>query len=96
MPPFQKSVFIEEFIQVSDISLYLSSDGYIEDDTRLHHCGESFKSYLEEMNKEMFDEIQNHLLAAVENCIAGMRYFRVQHDGPHIKEVSAKHPLVPR
>jgi glycogen debranching enzyme len=51
---------------------------------------------LEELNKEMFDEIQNHLLAAVENCIAGMRYFRVQHDGPHIKEVSAKKPLVPR
>jgi len=83
-------------IHVSHISLYLSRDDCLEDDIRLHHCGENFKSHLEELNKEMFDEIQNHLLAAVENCIAGMRYFRVQHDGPHVKEVSAKDPLVPR
>jgi hypothetical protein len=96
VPPFQKSVCSTEFIPVSDISLYLSRDDCFEDDTRLRQCGENFKSHLEELNKEMFDEIQNHLLAAVENCIAGMRYFRVQHDGPHIKEVSAKNPLVPR
>ena len=94
--PFQMSVFSTEFIHVSDISLYLCRDDCFEDDSRLHRCGENFKSRLEELNKEMFDEIQNHLLAAVENCIAGMRYFRVQHDGPHIKEVSAKKPLVPR
>jgi glycogen debranching enzyme len=71
-------------------------DDCFEDEIRLHQCGENFKSHLEELNKEKFDEIQNHLLAAVENCIAGMRYFRVQHDGPQIKEVSAKKPLVPR
>jgi glycogen debranching enzyme len=94
--PFQKSVFVTEFIHVSDILLYLSRDDCFEDESRLHRCGERFKSHLEELNKEMFDEIQNHLLAAVENCIAGMRYFRVQHDGPHIKEVSAKNPLTPR
>ncbi|XP_069703236.1 glycogen debranching enzyme isoform X2 [Periplaneta americana] len=67
-----------------------------EEDTRLRRCGEAFKACLEELNRAKFDEIQNHLLAAVENCIAGMRYFRTQHDGPHIKEVSAKNPLVPR
>ncbi|KDR16306.1 Glycogen debranching enzyme, partial [Zootermopsis nevadensis] len=67
-----------------------------EEDTRLHHCGEAFRLRLEELNQAMFDEIQNHLEAAVENCIAGMRYFRVQHDGPRIKEVSVKNPLVPR
>jgi len=90
------SVFSTEFIHASNISLYLSRDDCFEDEIRLHQCGENFKSHLEELNKEKFDEIQNHLLAAVENCIAGMRYFRVQHDGPQIKEVSAKKPLVPR
>jgi glycogen debranching enzyme len=74
----------------------VSREDCSEDDTRLRRCGEAFKSRLEELNLAMFDEIQNHLQTAVENCIAGIRYFRVQHDGPHIKEVSVKNPLVPR
>ncbi|XP_063230044.1 glycogen debranching enzyme [Bacillus rossius redtenbacheri] len=67
-----------------------------DEDTRLRRCSEDFKACLEQLNKEKHDEIQGHLLSAVENTIAGIRYFRVQSDGPRIKEVSVKHPLVPR
>lgn len=76
--------------------MYVSRGDCLEEDTHLCRCSETFKSHLEELNQEMFDEIQNHLQVAIENCIAGMRYFRVQHDGPRIKEVSTKNPLVPR
>lgn len=44
----------------------------------------------------MFDEIQGHLLAAVDNSIAGIRYFRVQPDGPKLTEISISNPLLPR
>jgi glycogen debranching enzyme len=78
------------------VPCYVYRGDCLEEDVRLHHCAETFKARLEELNQSMFDEIQNHLHAAIENCIAGMRYFRVQHDGPRIKEVSVKNPLVPR
>lgn len=67
-----------------------------DEDTRLRRCAEEFKRKLESLNDEVFQKIQSHLVAAVENCIAGIRYFRVQHDGPRIAEVSAQDPLVPR
>lgn len=67
-----------------------------DEDTRLKRCSEEFKKRLEQLNKIAYDEIHSHLIAAVDNCIASMRYFRVQDDGPHIKEVSVKNPLVPR
>ncbi|PSN51057.1 hypothetical protein C0J52_01523 [Blattella germanica] len=67
-----------------------------DDDARLRRCTEGFKQHIEQLNQDKFNEVQDHLHNAVENCVAGMRYFRVQHDGPHIKEVSIKNPLVPR
>jgi hypothetical protein len=67
-----------------------------DEDTRLRRCTEDFKAHLERLNQAKYDEIQGHLHAAVENCLAGMRYFRIQQDGPHIREVSVKNPLVPR
>nr|CAD7601350.1 unnamed protein product [Timema genevievae] len=67
-----------------------------DEDTRLRRCSEEFKLCLEKLNKEILDKIQDHLQAAVENSIAGIRYFRVQSDGPRIKQVSLKNPLVPR
>ncbi|KAG8263282.1 4-alpha-glucanotransferase activity protein [Homalodisca vitripennis] len=67
-----------------------------DEDTRLRRCTEEFKRKLEELNEAVNHKIQGHLVAAVENCIAGMRYFRVQGDGPRIPEVTAKDPLVPR
>ncbi|GLV44486.1 uncharacterized protein CBL_10290 [Carabus blaptoides fortunei] len=67
-----------------------------DEETRLKRCSEEFKKKLDQLNKIAYDEIHSHLTAAVENCIAGIRYFRVQDDGPRIKEVNVKHPLVPR
>lgn len=46
------------------------------------------------MNEAVINELQNHLNAAIDNSIAGIRYFRIQHDGPRIKEVSLKNPLI--
>uniref|UniRef100_A0A1B6F753 Glycogen debranching enzyme n=1 Tax=Cuerna arida TaxID=1464854 RepID=A0A1B6F753_9HEMI len=71
------------------------SDSF-DEDTRLRRCTEEFKRKLEELNEAVNHKIQGHLVAAVENCVAGMRYFRVQGDGPRIPEVTAKDPLVPR
>lgn len=67
-----------------------------DEDTRLRKCTEEFKRRLEELNGEIYHQVQGHLVAAVDNCIAGIRYFRVQDDGPRIPIVSDKEPLVPR
>lgn len=67
-----------------------------DEDTRIKRCAEEFKNKLLELNSAVTDEIQNHLNAAVENTISGIRYFRVQSDGPRLKEISERNPLVPR
>ncbi|XP_068991673.1 glycogen debranching enzyme isoform X1 [Neodiprion pinetum] len=67
-----------------------------DEETRLKRCAQELKSKLEELNAAIINEVQNHLNAAVENTIAGIRYFRVQADGPKQKEVSERNPLVPR
>ncbi|XP_058794874.1 glycogen debranching enzyme isoform X2 [Phymastichus coffea] len=67
-----------------------------DEDTRIKRCAEEFKNKLIELNDAMTNEIQNHLNAAVENAISGIRYFRVQSDGPQLKEISERNPLVPR
>ncbi|XP_011865621.1 PREDICTED: glycogen debranching enzyme isoform X2 [Vollenhovia emeryi] len=67
-----------------------------DEETRLKRCAEDLKKKLQELNEVITNEVQNHLNAAVENSIAGMRYFRVQSDGPRITEISEKNPLVSR
>lgn len=67
-----------------------------DEETRLKRCAEDLKKKLHELNEVIKNDVQNHLNAAVENTIAGIRYFRVQSDGPRLKEISEKHPLVPR
>ena len=67
-----------------------------DEDTRLQKSTEELRKKLQELNDAAANELQNHLNAAVENSIAGMRYFRVQHDGPRLKEINDKNPLVPR
>lgn len=67
-----------------------------DEDSRLRRCAEDFKRKLEDLNNQVYQTIQSHLVAGVENSIAGIRYFRVQGDGPRIPEVTAKEPLVPR
>lgn len=67
-----------------------------DEETRLKRSAEDLKHKLQELNEVIINVVQNHLNAAVENTIASIRYFRVQSDGPRIKEVSEKNPLVPR
>lgn len=70
-------------------------DSY-DEDTRIQRCVDEFKKRLDLLNNSKIEEINQHLNAAVENCVAGIRYFRVQSDGPRIKTVTAKDPLVAR
>ncbi|GJQ87827.1 hypothetical protein Trydic_g18672 [Trypoxylus dichotomus] len=65
-----------------------------DEETRLKKCGEDFKNKLEELNQIATNKLQSHLDAAIDNSMAGIRYFRVQQDGPRIKEVSLKNPIV--
>lgn len=67
-----------------------------DEDTRLRRCIEEFKNKLDQLNREVCEKLDSHLNSAVENSIAGIRYFRVQHDGPRIEKVTDKDPLVPR
>lgn len=67
-----------------------------DEETRLKRCAEDLRQKLQELNDVIINEVQNHLNAAVENTISGIRYFRVQPDGPKIKEISERNPLVPR
>ena len=64
-----------------------------DDETRLRKCSEDFKKKLYNLNKEVKEKIQEHLNVAINNVMAGIYYYRVQLDGPRIKEVSSKHLL---
>lgn len=75
--------------------IFLRPDCF-DEDTRLKRCAEELRNKLQELNDAASNEIQNHLNAAVENSVAGIRYFRVQADGPRQKEISERNPLLPR
>ncbi|XP_065569335.1 glycogen debranching enzyme-like [Artemia franciscana] len=66
------------------------------EEERIAESGQWLKENLISLNEAKKSEIWSHLHAAVSNVLAGMRYQRLQHDGPLIKEVSATHPLVPQ
>ncbi|GFU16736.1 glycogen debranching enzyme [Nephila pilipes] len=51
---------------------------------------------LEELNNVKMAELDSHFYSAVENVISAIRYERLSADGPHLKSVSAEHPLVPQ
>jgi len=55
----------------------------------------SFRQCLNELNGQIYDEIQSHLNAAVENVISATRYERLDPNGPKIEVVSCLNPLVP-
>lgn len=63
---------------------------------RVDRCSGLLRVKLEELNHAISSEVHSHLTAAVNNVLAGMRYQRIQADGPHISEVSRKYPLVPQ
>lgn len=67
-----------------------------DEDTRRRKCIEAFRSKLEYLNEEVRKEIQGFLDYAVENALAGVRYERVQGDGPRIRVNDNSHPLFSR
>ncbi|CAG9856411.1 unnamed protein product [Phyllotreta striolata] len=67
-----------------------------DEDSRLKKCSEQFKSKLDSLNDAKTVEINGHLTAAIENVLAGIRYFRIQADGPKFEDITIKTPLVYR
>lgn len=67
-----------------------------DEDTRRRKCIEDFRTKLEQLNNVVQTEIQDYLNYAVENALAGVRYERVQGDGPCIRVNDNSHPLFSR
>ncbi|CAG0880925.1 unnamed protein product [Darwinula stevensoni] len=66
------------------------------EEERLLKCCQAFRLHLKFLNREKHKEVEKHIVVGVENILSGMRYERIQEDGPKIKEVSEKHPLICR
>lgn len=67
-----------------------------DEEARLQRCCAELRARLQRLNADAEADARAHLAAAVDNCAAGMRYHRLQADGPRVEEVSERHPLVPR
>lgn len=78
-----------------DINCFCRNDAH-DEESRIARCVEDLKRFLHELNSLARNDINHHLSAAVNNCIANMSYFRLQEDGPKLREVSDRCPLVPR
>lgn len=55
-----------------------------------------FRDRLNYLNNNIKSEINGYMNYAVDNCLAGARYERVQGDGPKYKVVSHRYPLFHR
>nr|XP_023029124.1 glycogen debranching enzyme [Leptinotarsa decemlineata] len=67
-----------------------------DEESRLKRCSEELKKQLDSLNKTVTEEVNGDLNVALDNVIAGVRYHRVQPDGPRFKEITASNPLVYR
>lgn len=74
----------------------INSPDSFDEDTRRRRCLEAFRAKLEKLNESVRVEIQGYLEYAVENALAGVRYERVQDDGPRIRDNENCHPLFSR
>lgn len=80
----------------SNILKCLNRPDCFDEDTRRKKCIEAFRAKLEALNEAVRAEIQDYLSYAVENALAGVRYERVQGDGPRIRVNDNSHPLFSR
>lgn len=64
-----------------------------DEDTRIRKCGEAFRHALENYNKGVREEVNNHMNYAIDNALAGARYERIQNDGPKYRIIDIGHPL---
>ena len=64
------------------------------EDNRITASCDALRQKLEEINHHQYAIIQGHLDNAVDNFIANARWRFVNHDGPRLKTVSEKDPLM--
>lgn len=64
-----------------------------DEDTRIRKCSETFRNTLENYNSKLKTEIESHLDHAVDNALCGVRYERIQTDGPSYRIINAHTPL---
>lgn len=64
-----------------------------DEESRVRKCAEIFRGCLEAYNTRMKAEIDGHMQSAVENALAGVRYERVQQDGPQVRVISHQYPV---
>lgn len=64
-----------------------------DEESRIRKCTDIFRQHIQSLNDMVATEIWEYLHYAVENCLAGVRYERIQVDGPRIKVISEKHPI---
>lgn len=64
-----------------------------DEESRFRKCAETLRHHLERLNEEVRADIQECLTNAVNNCLAGVRYERIQQDGPKVRIISDKHPV---
>lgn len=81
---------------ISIVMNYFSRNDSFDEETRVQKCASEFKSHVEALNSDLKNSVKNHITAGIDNCIAGLRYFRVQPDGPGLREISDKSPLFTR
>lgn len=63
-------------------------------DQRIKECCRILRSDLEEMNKQKFDAINGHIVAAVEHFVANVKWRFLDPNGPLLEKVTKKKPLM--
>jgi glycogen debranching enzyme len=64
-----------------------------DEDTRFRKCSEAFRYALENYNNRIRAEVDGILNYAIDNALAGVRYERVQQDGPQFRTIDVSHPV---
>jgi len=64
-----------------------------DEEARFRKCAETLRRHLDSLNERVRAEIQGYVNYAIDNVLAGVRYERVQGDGPKVKEISEKHSV---
>lgn len=78
------------------VHVFIFSNDCFDDETRIQKCASELKARLDCLNLDLKNMVLNHLTAAVDNVLGGVRYFRVQHDGPRLREITEQAPLFTR
>lgn len=86
---FNVTVDVNECLKIFNI---FRSDCF-DNDSRMKKCSELFYNCLSEYNNKIKSEIDDLLNYAVENALAGVRYERVQNDGPKFRTIEFRFPL---